>query len=565
MQSKPVPRPSCRAEASDTECILPDRKSESRCQKFELGCSTETPCAEVRNSLSPMSVEAKSHADVCFSTHDTWGILDTGATKTVIGSQHVANFLQNIRPEVKSQIQRCSCDIVFRFGNQGTLKSTQAMVVPVCGMLLKVAVVPGATPFLISNTLIRALGAMIDTEKNELVLNRHQARIPLLLSNKGLYLLDMNCLLDISSAPSGQKRVAETFAQDSFECSRTNETAVPVASKFSEDVNPKSQKHAKRVNITESSNQVLNFHGSNQTATVTVSDQIMPTSPASGPVVSEPNVSNSVSQDRNRPVDFPAVHRDHGRLVQTTPTSSSCDAHTRDGISGSSQPQRPQGGEDDVWTCTPGQDSGGSLDHGTGLDPMVPSALLRERQDGASSCDPLHSAEDRRSGGRSFDGPDSDHAQVQGCTEELHGAKGQVSTRTSERGEHGVHPCHGAGNSLDTSRRTPGDDARSQCAHGQPRECLAPDLGAPEQSSSKCGQSLVGRELPGASSSGRDGRPLESLSESRSNGDLAMFASEGKIPTMPGEFDTFCESQVNHERHRFWHMVRKIEKELRCS
>ena len=41
-----------------------------------------------------------------------------------------------------------------------------------------------------------------------------------------------------------------------------------------------------------------------------------------------------------------------------------------------------------------------------------------------------------------------------------------------------------------------------------------------------------------------------------------MFANEGKPNMLPGECDTFCDSQMNGERIKFWNLVRKIEKEL---
>ena len=121
---------------------------------------TNAPMALVPKS--PMPEHAHATAKILFATHDTWGILDTGAMKTVMGSHFVSSFLQTVHADVRKNIRRCPCDVTFRFGNQGTLKSEHAMVVPVCGLDLKIAVGPGATPFLVSNTLLRALGAMVD-------------------------------------------------------------------------------------------------------------------------------------------------------------------------------------------------------------------------------------------------------------------------------------------------------------------------------------------------------------------------------------------------------------------
>ena len=173
---------------------------------------TNAPVA--RAPKSPMPEHAHATAEILFATHDTWGILDTGATKTVMGSNFVSSFLQSVHAYVKKSIRRCPCDVTFRFGNQGTLKSEHAMVVPVCGLDLKIAVVPGATPFLVSNTLLRALGAMVDTNANELILPNHGCKVPLKLTNKGLYLIDMNQLFQVKPPREGSGKTAETFAQD---------------------------------------------------------------------------------------------------------------------------------------------------------------------------------------------------------------------------------------------------------------------------------------------------------------------------------------------------------------
>ena len=82
--------------------------------------------------------------------------------------------------------------------------------------MLKIAVVPGATPFLLSNTLLRALGGMIDTTSNSLVMPKHGTQVTLELSPKGLYLLDVNKLIQAGCKIQCASKVAETFAQDSL-------------------------------------------------------------------------------------------------------------------------------------------------------------------------------------------------------------------------------------------------------------------------------------------------------------------------------------------------------------
>jgi hypothetical protein len=131
--------------------------------------------ARIRRSSSacrvptPMDVQSASESAVaCFATHGTYGVVNSGATKTVIGSQKVSELINSLHPEVRKGISRCPCRISFRFGNHGVLQTQQALVVPIHGLLLKIAIVPGEAPFRVSNTLLRAIGAIIDTERKVL-------------------------------------------------------------------------------------------------------------------------------------------------------------------------------------------------------------------------------------------------------------------------------------------------------------------------------------------------------------------------------------------------------------
>jgi hypothetical protein len=80
---------------------------------------------------------------------------------------------------------------------------------------LKIAMVPGTTPFLLSNTLLRALESLIATSKHQLILPKHEAKIPLQLTSKGLYLIDINQLTNLIPKNGESTRFAETFAHDS--------------------------------------------------------------------------------------------------------------------------------------------------------------------------------------------------------------------------------------------------------------------------------------------------------------------------------------------------------------
>ena len=139
-------------------------------------------------------------------------MLGTGATKTVMCSNNVKEFLEGLQPEIKPDAKRSSCDIVLRFGNQGTVKALHALTIPVGGMWLKIAVVKGATPLLVSSSLLRALGELVDTQHHELVIPMYPAKIKMQLLPKGLYFIDMNQFIAIAPVQESPASAAETYA-----------------------------------------------------------------------------------------------------------------------------------------------------------------------------------------------------------------------------------------------------------------------------------------------------------------------------------------------------------------
>ena len=58
-----------------------------------------------------------------FATHSTFGVLDLGASKTVIGADNIRELIEGLDPIIQKGLSRCQCDVTFRFGNQGTLTS----------------------------------------------------------------------------------------------------------------------------------------------------------------------------------------------------------------------------------------------------------------------------------------------------------------------------------------------------------------------------------------------------------------------------------------------------------
>ena len=141
-------------------------------------------------------------------------VLDSGATKTVIGSQLVGNLINALHPKVKNKVYRSHCEVTFRFGNLNTLEARHALVIPIGPVNLHIAIVPGSTPFLISNTLMRALKAIVNTHTQELYSPCFKEPIPLKLSPRGLFLLDINELVNASVCVPQLSKCQDTFVAE---------------------------------------------------------------------------------------------------------------------------------------------------------------------------------------------------------------------------------------------------------------------------------------------------------------------------------------------------------------
>ena len=222
---------------------LSQAASSSKCMQF-------APIAKETNPI----VDCETH-HVLFATHNTLGVLDTGATKTVIGSDFVAELLGNLTEDARRQVRRCKCSIVFRFGNQGTLESSQALVIPIGNLMLKVAIVPGRTPFLISNTLVRTLKASIDAERDVLRSRLLTGEVPLKVTPKGLYLVDLNDLINAGQKPrNARSDVTSTFVSEASDADQPSIEKNPKISRVRELINsweniPSLQSNSSKMNM----------------------------------------------------------------------------------------------------------------------------------------------------------------------------------------------------------------------------------------------------------------------------------------------------------------------------
>ena len=119
-----------------------------------------------------------------------------------------------------------------RFGNQGTLQSKEALAVPLGQLQLKIVIVPGGTPFLLSNTLLRALRANIDCMGQVLKSPLLAQPVQLQLSSRGLFMVDLNELAthacQVVQAQQGlmqQVNQSETFVSEDQEKKQSTTTS----------------------------------------------------------------------------------------------------------------------------------------------------------------------------------------------------------------------------------------------------------------------------------------------------------------------------------------------------
>ena len=137
--------------------------------------------------FSPPTLQVQ---EACFASTGSFGIVDLGASQTVVGKQQIDHVISSLPEVVQNQIKEIPCNTIFRFGNSSTVHCQKAKLIPLGRWWIKLCVVSSETPFLLSNNVFRTLGAQIDTEADEVHFKKLGFSMPLTLSKRKLYLLD---------------------------------------------------------------------------------------------------------------------------------------------------------------------------------------------------------------------------------------------------------------------------------------------------------------------------------------------------------------------------------------
>ena len=155
-------------------------------------------------------------AELIFQASDeksTYAILDTGASRCIIGTCLLDKLLRRLPTDVRSQVKERPSQIKFRFGNNQTLTSQKRMYFPFLSqdherVWLGVEVVEGGTPFLFSKRAFKQLGGILDTTKDRCTLSRLQKTIDLETNPTGLYVMD---IVEFCHAQHATTCVPESF------------------------------------------------------------------------------------------------------------------------------------------------------------------------------------------------------------------------------------------------------------------------------------------------------------------------------------------------------------------
>ena len=155
------------------------------------------PRLHSRKPAMPTAVECyHSRPDLSRTAQEGLAILDTGASRSVIGAELWPGVLKSLPSEVRHQVKEVPSRVGFRFGNNQITYSFKQVRIPILigkrRIWIVIEVVPHATPFLISIQALKALGAMINLSTNQCFLSKINRELNLQESENGLYVIRMS-------------------------------------------------------------------------------------------------------------------------------------------------------------------------------------------------------------------------------------------------------------------------------------------------------------------------------------------------------------------------------------
>ena len=183
----------------------------SCCRKHDMSCDARAAVSFEAHPLDLKNAGTTSAPAVSiFSAEeaDDEAIIDTGASRAVIGAERLKKLVRSLPPQIGKRVMQVPSEgVVFKFGNAGKLTSNCAVMLPRAQKgWLRIEVVPGHTPFLISSAILKGLKGIIDVEGKCLGFRGCEETIPLFHVRKNLLGVKVTDLLNktphLSDAPS---------------------------------------------------------------------------------------------------------------------------------------------------------------------------------------------------------------------------------------------------------------------------------------------------------------------------------------------------------------------------
>ena len=303
-----------------------------------------------------------------------------------MGSNQVDSFLKYMDPRICKQIKKKPCHLTFRFGNHATLTAKYMLLLPLQDHWIRIAIVPGPTPFLISNSLLRSMGAVIDTEHETIWFRKLRKQISMRLSGKKLFLMDLNQLWTAPSTELGRQAselpdLAMTSEMET-ELSRSQDKNMSVESSESSQVEAIIGKQSDSETC-----DIEKFFCNQENSLPCGGEEFQSHVALKVQAQSELN-QDSVRVSHAVPLRSPESYE---REAESSPTPSGDDR--ADSLGDARQENR-------VWRRPPGKDLQGSLREGEELDIMDDQSIWQKHQARAHDVFPLRAPSTRATGER---------------------------------------------------------------------------------------------------------------------------------------------------------------------
>ena len=176
--------------------------------------STDAFCPD----LKQVELRESEVATLAQQSSTVEAILDTGASRCVMGKGLLQTFVGQLSDSVRSKVRVQKSAIRFRFGNNQTLLSDCRILLPFGTtdhriLWLGIEVVPGRTPLLFSKRAIKQLGGIINTVTDVCELRRLRRSLRMQTGPTGLYMIDLSRLCEESHLEAKNPPIFEDSLQ----------------------------------------------------------------------------------------------------------------------------------------------------------------------------------------------------------------------------------------------------------------------------------------------------------------------------------------------------------------